>query len=156
MGYLLTLFFLLSSTITFAQNAHWKKVSSGEVEVWLHQENSDITASKEERTLPKDLDFSSFDNGQAVKDYENTKQQTLKIIGIRDWKIDEHQWRPIKDGFKLTVTGRYKDARKNNIEFLETYIYKKRHVTQYLLTWPASVKDGSKNAQDFLKSLGEF
>src|SRR5690606_6966816 len=129
----------------------WNQVSTGEVKVWLLNSNADVTASKEERVLTEDVDIKSFDKGKALNRFEDAKKKSLGILGIKNWKIESYKWHEGKEDYKLSVTGSYTNAQKEKIHFLETHIYKKRNVVQYLHTWPSSFSDGLKVANEFLK-----
>lgn len=151
MKYLLLILLSFQVNSTYSQTGEWKQVSSGEVKVWLLSSNVEVSASREERILTKDLDLKSFEEGKIFSSFKEERKNALGVLGLTEWKIEKSNWSPLKEGFKLEVWGSYKNAQKENISFLETHLYQKRKVVQYLNTWPSSFSDGARVSQEFLQ-----
>lgn len=143
---------MLFSSVAFA--SEWKQTSDmDDVKVWMLKSNPDVTAAFQ-TSIPKEkIDWSKVDKENFFKKFESDKKRSLGIVGIKEWKATNYKWTKTQDGFELVVEGTYLDPSQQKTSFKETQFYKSQKTYQILNTWPTSVKDGQKLADEFVSNL---
>lgn len=150
----LMLLFILSSAL-FAQPTQWElKSEHNEVQVWMFKANPLVTATFEERKNKKKIDWNKVGSEDFFTKLEGKKSKVLGLMGVKDWKVNQKEWKPEKKGSgKLVLKGSYVDSKGRKIKFQEVHIYKDSETRQVLATWPLEVKSGEQEALRIIEYL---
>lgn len=147
-------FFMVSELFASSLQEEWKLTSNmDDVKVWLLKSNVDVTAAFQTSTPEEKIDWSKVEKENFFKSFEENKRNSLKLMGISNWKATSYKWTKVKNGYELVVLGSYTDSSKQNVSFKETQIYTEDKSYQILNTWPTSFASGEKISNEFVQNL---
>ena len=147
-------FFMVSELFASSIATDWKQTGDmNDVKVWLLKKNVDVTAAFQISTSKEKTDWSKVEAQKFFKSFEENKRNSLSMVGITEWRAENYKWTKVPAGYELVVNGTYVDSQKNKVSFKETQIYTPDKSYQILNSWPTSVRDGAKIADEFVKSL---
>lgn len=146
-------FAFVSSSFASPLN-EWKLTSNlDNVKVWMLKSNQNVTGALQTSSSNKKINWGNISKDQFFKNFESNKKRTLLLIGVRDWQATSYKWNRVNDAHELVVVGTYIDPGQQKTSFKETQIYKSQRTYQILNTWPTSVSNGEKLADEFVQSL---
>lgn len=134
---IINLFIATECPFTFAKEDNWQLAhDKNNMWVWMLKNQKDVIGTLHITQRPQPIDLKGFQGKSFLKTFKNERQKILKIMGISQWTVNEHQFKRASNYYKLTLEGTYWNAQNQLISFYEIYLFYPQKTYQILFSHP--------------------
>ena len=141
----LTCSFVFAKTNTWQLAHHHKNVW-----VWNLTSQKDVIGTLQTSTRSKPVNLKNIQTKNFFKKFKNSRQKTLKMIGITRWTASDYKWKKKSDHYELTLNGTYRNAQNQLIRFYETHLFYQQKTHQILFSHPSKTSINRNIASQFV------
>lgn len=100
--------------------------------VWQHNKYKTFYVSIEQSAIPSEKEY--FDFLKNPKTLAQNKADTLALIGVKNWKMEESSWKTISSKKFFEISGTYTDNFDELVYFKEYHFVSGKSVVKTLFT----------------------
>lgn len=128
---------------------------NNDVKIYKLKSNHEVMVTVQKRTHSSPMDWRGFSQEAFYRKYKKDKESMLSLIGISEWKIENHHTKKHSELLELETFGSYLSADQTKVSFREVHYYHKDYTVQVLLSAPAVVKLNKKDQANLLAYIAK-